>query len=171
MTVAEIAAELGRHGFWEQPACRGYTDRGRLDFLTGVLGNLDVGGNRTWVQMGPQFKHSALLTEEDHAGVRKWLDERRAALNEDLSRILLGEPPPWRQGAGAPALGPEDFLRQARPLIEELTQLARQLEWGADVEQDLARTGEMPPEARRIRDIATALTGVLDHSPDGTGVR
>jgi hypothetical protein len=165
MTVAEVAAELARLGFWEQPPFRGYTGKARLDFLTGILSNPDAGGDPTWVQMGPRFKHSALLTEEDHALIREWLDERRAAFNEDLSRILLGEPLPWREGANAPAIGPEDFLRQARPLIEELAQLARQLEWGADLEQARARTGEMPPEARHVWEITTALRNVLCSIP------
>jgi hypothetical protein len=171
MTVADIADELGRRGFWGQAPFREYTTEARLDLLMALLGKPDAGGSRTWVQMGPRFKHVALLTEEDHARLREWREEHRAAFNEDVSRILLGEPLPWREGAGAPAIGPEDFVRQARPLIEELTQLARQLEWGADPESALARARELPPEARRIWEIATALTGAFDPARDGTAVR
>jgi hypothetical protein len=118
MTVAEIAAELDRVGFWEQPPVRGYRGKVRLDFLTGVLTHPTAEGGETWVRMGSRFKLAALLTEEDHALIREWLDERRAALNEDLSCILLGEPPPWREGGPAPAIDPGDFLRQAGPLVE-----------------------------------------------------
>src|SRR5690349_16155881 len=98
MTVAEIADELGRRGLWGQPPFRGYTAGARLDLLTDLLGKPDARGNPTWVQMGPRFKHAARLTEDDHARLREWREERRAALNEGLSRILLGEPLPWREG-------------------------------------------------------------------------
>jgi hypothetical protein len=164
MTVAEIAAELDRLGFWKQPPFRGYAGKARLDFLAGILTRPGALGDQAWVQRGSQFKPAALLTEEDHALIQEWLDERRAALNEDLSRILLDEP---RPGAEAAALGPEDFLRQARPLVEELARLARQLEWNADHQHVRARAGEMPPEARRIRALAAALTDIFDLSPHG----
>jgi hypothetical protein len=167
MSVAEIAAELDRLGFWEQPPFRGYTGKARLDFLSGALTRPGAEGDQTWVQMGSRFKPAALLREEDHALIQEWLAERRAALNDDLSRILLDEPRPWRSGAEAPALGLEDFLRQARPLVEELARLARQLEWNAQGQHARARAGEMRPEARRIRAIATALTDIFDFSPQG----
>jgi len=89
MTVDEVAAELERLGLWERPPLRAYAGQARLDFLADALPRA---GRPGWAQMGRRFKPAALLTEEDHALLRDWLDEFNAALNEDLSRILLGEP-------------------------------------------------------------------------------
>ncbi len=162
MTVAEIAAELERLDFWEQPALRRYAGEARLDFLAGLLAHACAEEGPAWAQMGARFKHSALLTEKDHALLAGWLDDRRAALNEDLSRILLGEPPSWRSDGSArgPDLG--DCLRQARPLVAELAQLARRLAWSSDYEEAPGAAREALPQARRIREIATTLTGIFD---------
>ena len=86
LTLAEVAAELERFGFWRRPPFQAYTRRERLAFLAGAL------TGPAWARMGPRFKPVALLTEEDRALREQWLDEYRAGLNEDLSRILLGEP-------------------------------------------------------------------------------
>ena len=88
LTLAEVAAELERFGFWRRPPFQAYTRRERLAFLAGAL------TGPAWARMGPLYKPAALLTEEDHALRERWLDEYRAGLNEDLSRILLGEPAP-----------------------------------------------------------------------------
>ena len=80
MTVGEIADELERFGFWERPGLRGYEGKARLDFLLALL----TRPNAAWARMGPHFKPSALLTARDRELIEEWLDE-------DLSRILLGE--------------------------------------------------------------------------------
>ncbi len=74
------------------------------------------------------------------ASIVEW-EEGCAALNEDLSCILLGEPPPWRD---------EEGLRQARRLADELARLGSRLE--------RSETGQ------RIRAIAVALAGVLEET-------
>jgi hypothetical protein len=109
-TVAEIAAALERLGFLVQPPLQGDTDKVGLDFLASIL-------------------ESKGATEEGQKRIREWLEQRRDALNEDLSRILLGETPP-DAGPPAPAEG-EDCLRWVRPLAEDLAELARQLKWVA----------------------------------------
>jgi hypothetical protein len=68
------------------------------------------------------------------------------AFNEDVSRILLGEAPSWR------GLRAEEVVRQARPLVEELAELARGA--GGGPEQALARAGQ----------IASTLSGIFDLS-------
>jgi hypothetical protein len=109
-TVAEIAAALERLGFLVQPPLQGDADKVGLDFLVSVL-------------------ESKGATEEGQRRIREWLEQRRDALNEDLSRILLGETPAEASPA-APAAG-EDCLRWVRPLAEDLAELARQLQWVA----------------------------------------
>ncbi len=71
-TVAELAAALERLGFSVQPPLHEETDRAALDFLARLL-------------EGPA------ASKEHLARIREWLDARRDACNEDLSRILLGE--------------------------------------------------------------------------------
>lgn len=93
MTVAEIAAELERLGFWEQPPFGDYADEARLDFVAGILDRPNADGEPAWARVGARFKPCALLTDEDHGLIQDWLDERRAALDDDLCRILLGERP------------------------------------------------------------------------------
>jgi hypothetical protein len=96
MTVDEVAAELERRGLWERPPLRAYAGQARLNFLAVALPRPGGDGRPAWAQRGQLFKPAALLTAEDHALIRDWLDEYNAAFNEDLSRILLGE-----SGAGA----------------------------------------------------------------------
>jgi hypothetical protein len=91
MTVDEVAAELDRRGYWERLALRAYAGQARLDFLAAALPRPGRDGRPAWAQMRRRFKPAALLTAEDHTLLREWLDEYHAALNEDLSRILLGE--------------------------------------------------------------------------------
>jgi hypothetical protein len=79
-------------------------------------------------------------------------------LNEDLSRILLREAPPPRVSPKSPDL--DVFLRLARPLAEELAQLARQLEWQSD-----PHATEQSPDVRRLREIADRLSSLLDLTP------
>ncbi|HZY87209.1 MAG TPA: hypothetical protein VFE78_20400 [Gemmataceae bacterium] len=95
LTVDEVAAELERRGLWERPPLRAYAGQARLDFLAGALPRA---GHPAWAQLGRRFKPAVLLTEADHALLRDWLDEYNAALNEDLARILLGEPALGRRG-------------------------------------------------------------------------
>src|ERR1700733_4237405 len=84
MTIEEIAAELDRRGLLHRQPFSPLNPRTRLDFLRGIL----VGP--TWVRLGLRIKHAALLTDVDHALVEDWLEERDAALDEDLARIILG---------------------------------------------------------------------------------
>jgi hypothetical protein len=65
-----IAAALQERGFSVEPPLPRYTTQAELDMLTGLL---------KW--------------DADSTRIQEWLDDRRDALNEDLSRILLGEPP------------------------------------------------------------------------------
>jgi hypothetical protein len=102
MTVDEVAAELDRLGLWGRPPLCAYTGQARLDFLAAALPRPGRDGRPAWAQMGRRFKPAALLTAEDHALVRDWLDEYHAALNEDLSRILLGEPVLGSRGKSVP---------------------------------------------------------------------
>jgi hypothetical protein len=81
-------------------------------------------------------------------------------LNEDLARILLREPPSPRSTSRAPDL--DTFLRRARPLAEELAQLARQLEWHANLP-----AAEQSPDVRRLREVADRLSSLLDLNPPG----
>jgi hypothetical protein len=101
LTVDEVAAELDRLGLWQRPALRAYAGQARLDFLAAGLPRPAPDGRPAWAQLGRRFKPAALLTAEDHALIRDWLDEYHAALNEDLSRILLGEPVGLRPGEPA----------------------------------------------------------------------
>src|SRR5436190_827965 len=81
----------------------------------------------------PAADHAAALLAEIHTLLCQWLDEYHDALNEDLSRILLGEPAPRPAEKSRPA-GLEQFLEQTRLLVEELVQLTRQ-EWSGGAEQ------------------------------------
>lgn len=91
-----------------------------------------------------------------------WLNDYHDALNEDLSRILLGEPAPLRAEAAPRTAGLEHFLWQTRSLVEELAQLTRRLEGNGDLDQAL--TGRRPTisEAQRIRAIALTLQELLE---------
>jgi hypothetical protein len=80
-------------------------------------------------------------------------DESIEALNEDLSRILLGETPVLRVWRGGPAAGAGDCRRTVKLLLEELVQIVRKLEWNSD---------EGREEARRIGEIAATLLNLLD---------
>jgi molybdenum-dependent DNA-binding transcriptional regulator ModE len=80
-------------------------------------------------------------------------DESIDALNEDLSRILLGEGPGLRFRRGGPAGGAGDIRPAARLLLEELAAIARKLE---------RTTEEGRGEVRRIEEIAAALLDLLD---------
>jgi hypothetical protein len=80
-------------------------------------------------------------------------DESIDALNEDLSRILLGEGTTlrFRRGNAAACVG--EVRHTARLLLEELAGIARRLE----------RTTEQGRgEARRIEEIAAALLDLVD---------
>jgi hypothetical protein len=89
-------------------------------------------------------------------------DDRGDALNEDLSRILLGE----FLLCGAPPDGPpapsEEVLRQARPLLDELARIARELEGSTEHTADGVKA-----EARRIRHIVAVLADLLTPSRVG----
>jgi hypothetical protein len=89
-------------------------------------------------------------------------EEKGDALNEDLSRILLGECLPLRIHPDAPPGGLGDLLRQARPLAEELARVARRLEGKAD-----RAPKEVTADARRIREVAAALSDLLDLFVEG----
>jgi hypothetical protein len=80
-------------------------------------------------------------------------DESTDALNEDLSRILLGEGPVLWLRRGGPAGGAGDGCHTARLLLEELAQIARKL---------ARNTNEGREETRRIEEIAAALLDLLD---------
>jgi hypothetical protein len=80
-------------------------------------------------------------------------DEAFDALNEDLSRILLGEGPALRFRRGGPAGGAGDVRHAARLLLEELAGIARKLE---------RTTEEGRGVVRRIEEIAAALLDLLD---------
>jgi hypothetical protein len=88
-------------------------------------------------------------------------DDHTDAINEDLSRILLGEF--LLLGAHVDMAGPsEDVRRQARPLLEELTRIARRIEWDTGRSAD-----EVQTDGRRLRQIAATLTDLLAPScPD-----
>jgi hypothetical protein len=146
MTVAEIAAELERRGFWEAHDLAAPTGAARLEVLRGLLSE----GRRAWVQRGPLFKHAALLTDEDRALLADGPDDGLEALNEDLGRILLGEGCGSHRDRRKPGL--KEVLRQARPLVEELARLARQMEWQAE---------GVPPQARRFRNLAASLADLM----------
>jgi hypothetical protein len=156
MTVAEIAVELEQRGVWEQPAFVGYTGKGRLDFLSGVLTSRDGLGKLGWVRLGAEFKPAAILSEEDQALLPPASEEGSDALNEDISRILLGEPLRRRSRSTDPPLALEDFLRQARPLIEELTRLAQRVACDGEGRGG-GRDGKTLPAARRLQVLAHAL--------------
>jgi len=68
------------------------------------------------------------VREADETRIQEWLDDSHDAFNEDLSRILLGEAPMYRNRSQAQAPSVEDFLRRARPLMEELVKLSRRLD-------------------------------------------
>jgi hypothetical protein len=83
-------------------------------------------------------------------------DEAIDALNEDLSRILLGESPSLLLRRGTAVAG--DLRREALFLLKELAQAVRKLEW---------KTEAGRREARRTREITAALLDLLD--PPTTG--
>jgi hypothetical protein len=157
MTLAEMDAELERLQFWDHPTLRVPAGPARLDLLDSFLS----GDAQNWVQMGQQFKHAARLTEEDRALVRDWCDERRAALNEDLARILLGEGRSEEIGEADGDADLKEIFRQARPLVEELAQLARQMEWQTELEPRPERAGEVSPQALRFRTLAVTLSDLI----------
>jgi hypothetical protein len=163
MTIEEIAAEMERRGLWDQRPFRSHRGRQRLDYLAEILRANGMEEDRIWMQMGSRFKHTAILTDEDHALFEDWLEARRAAFDEDLSRILLGEPPLWRNGAKPPARGFRDLLRQARPLVEELSSY---FQHDYRVEDEEIGVGETPPVARRMEELAVALTNLFDRSAE-----
>jgi hypothetical protein len=66
----------------------------------------------------------------------RWMDDPIDAFEEEISRILLGEPPPARKPAAVPT--PWDVLRKARHLIEELADLVGEAE-GPAVGMEVAR--------------------------------
>ncbi len=80
-------------------------------------------------------------------------DESIDALNEDLSRILLGEGPTLRFRRGNAAAYAGEVRHGARLLLEELTGIARRLERTTEQGQE---------EARRIEEIAATLLDLLD---------
>jgi hypothetical protein len=82
--LADFAARLESLGFWEQLA-GARTEQDRLDFLAGLLAQKAEGGSAAVLD--------ATLTVTVRTLLERWLDEYREALNEDLARILLGEPP------------------------------------------------------------------------------
>jgi hypothetical protein len=168
MTIEEIAAELDRRGLWKQRPFRRFGERERLDFLESVLGGNSMGEGSIWMRMGSRFKHNAILTDDDQTLLQDWNEARRVDFDEDLSRILLGEPPLWRNGTRAPATRFRDLLRQARPLVEELSAYV-QYEF-TDEDDQLAQR-ETPPVARRIEELAVALTSLFDRSAEQSTTR
>jgi hypothetical protein len=93
------------------------------------------------------------------------LDECREALNEDMSYILLGELPPSVKKRPTDRL---DWLQKMSNLVEELSELTRELAWITDLDPASVSKEEMPPEARRLREIAATLTQLFDQSADRT---
>jgi hypothetical protein len=158
MTIEEIAAELERRGVWDQRPFRRYHGPARLEFLSNVLRSNGHDEEPIWAEMGARFKHSATLTPEDQSVLQDWSEARRAAFDEDLCRILLGEQPQWRKPAKAPGRKLRDLLRQARPLVEELSSYVR-YEYN---DEDLIGSQDAPPVSRRMEELAVALTSLFD---------
>ncbi len=167
MTLGEIAAELDRRGAWDKLRFRGRGHKARLDFLASILRDQGAGGDETWVRMGSCYKHAALLTDDDRVLVAEWLEKRRAAFDEDLCRILLGETPNWRRRSEVPAAGFGERLRRARPLVEELSSYLT-----SDYAEGEAHDARAEsPVAKRVEEIAAALTNIFDGSSRRQSVR
>jgi hypothetical protein len=79
----DIAGRLERLGFWEQSAFVGRTEQARLDFLAELF-ERNVGEGTSPEEVG-------FVTQDVRVLLQQWLNEYRDGLNEDLSRILLGE--------------------------------------------------------------------------------
>jgi hypothetical protein len=75
VTVEAIAAALEGLGFSVDPPLPSYTNKAGIEFLVGLL----------------ELPGPASITHANRRRIQQWLDDRRDALNEDLSRILLGE--------------------------------------------------------------------------------
>lgn len=103
------------------------------------------------------------MPNENHALHDDWAEAHRAALDDDLSRILLGESPLWRQEVEAPPRDFRDLLRRARPLVDELSSYVWQ---ECDDGDDFAGPRATPPVARRIGELAEALTNLFDASAE-----
>jgi hypothetical protein len=164
MTVEEVAVEMDRHGLWEQEPFRRHRGQARLDFLADILrGDCDDEEDHVWTRVGYRYKHAALLTDEDQALREDWVQSRRAAFDDDLSRILLGESPLWREQVETPPQDLRELLRRARPLVDELSAYVWQ---ECETEEDLAGTDAAPPVARRIGELAVALTNLFESSAE-----
>jgi hypothetical protein len=74
------------------------------------------------------------------------------AFNEDLGRILLGECGREPGPARGQTAGLKEVLRRARPLVEELHRLARQVGWQA---------GAVPDQARRFQALVASLADLV----------
>jgi hypothetical protein len=79
----DIAFRLERLGFWEQSAFLGSTEQDRLEFIADLFERHSEGSSPEEI---------GYVTPDVQMLLRQWLDEYRDGLNEDLSRILLGEP-------------------------------------------------------------------------------
>ena len=79
----DIAGRLERLGFWEQSAFATSTEQARLDFLAEMF-ERNVGEGSSPEEIG-------FVTQDVRLLLQQWLNEYRDGLNEDLSRILLGE--------------------------------------------------------------------------------
>jgi hypothetical protein len=140
-SVAEITTGLERLGFTVQPPLQWLTDSAGLDYVARLLSTEDGGQSEGT---------TTALTEEIRSRIQKWLDERRDAFNEDLSRILLGEHLSGRQDGPAP----QDFLGEARPLIQEMAELA---EGPREHTAVSAASGHLA----RIRELAAGLSDLF----------
>jgi hypothetical protein len=162
MTLEEINAAMNERNMWAQRPFRNYQGGARLALLDKIIRNHSGTGEALWVQMGSRFKHAALLTDDDQVRLQDWQEACRAAFDEDLNRILLGEPPLWRRGNKAAEPVFRDLLRQARPLVEELSSYVHD-DYSADERID---SEETPPVAKRIGELAVALTNLFECSAD-----
>ncbi len=83
-------------------------------------------------------------------------DDHGDAFNEDLCRILLGDFLLVKTSGTAAGSPPEDVLRHARPLLDELARIAREFEWEPDRSPEAVQAN-----ARRLRDIVATLADLL----------
>ncbi len=90
------------------------------------------------------------------------------ALNEDLSRILLGEVAAYRVTLPESPPNAAELLRRARVLAEELAQLSGQLEWNTGSVSACDSPIQTRPEIWRIRSLASELTELFDLAASST---